>query len=180
MEFVAKRIYLRPLEIKDLALRVKWINDREVSKTLMFDYPTSVAKTEKWFQNTLMDDSKKNFSIIRIDTDAVVGMAGLLDIDQKHKRAQLYITIGEKDNWGKGIATEVIPILLRYGFEELGLNKIYLYTLPSNERARQLYERIGFSREGILRQHYFCVGQLQDLTVHSILRMEWEKLENKD
>ena len=95
------------------------------------------------------------------------------NITHRHRKAQLYITIDEMDYWGTGIADEAVGMLLEYGFVELNLNLIYLYTLPNNARARRVYERNGLTEDGILRQHYYCVGQFQDVHHHSILRGEW-------
>lgn len=67
-----------------------------------------------------------------------------------------------------------MPLVLEYGFFELGLNKIYLYTISNNERARKVYLRNGFVHEGVLRKHYFCNGDYQDLWVMSILKNEWK------
>lgn len=167
------RIILRLLEERDLPLRVKWVNDPGICSMLMFDYPLSLAKTQAWFHQTVLDPTKVHFSVVDRATEVVIGMTGLLDITPKHQRAQFYITIGEKDYWGKGIAGEVIGAVTEYGYNELNLNRIYLYTLPGNGRARKVYERNGFVREGVLRQHYYCVGQFQDLTVHSMLRIDW-------
>jgi len=178
--FDGKQIYVRPLEEDDLALRVKWVNDPEIHNTLMFDYPLSLARTTQWFRNTLMDSSKANFSIVDRAGGNVIGMTGLLDIDLKNRRAQFYITIGEKEYWGRKIADEVIEIILRYGFTEIGLNKIYLYTLSNNERARKVYERNGFTQEGVLREHHYCAGKLQDLHQHGILKREWESRLTRD
>lgn len=172
--FNGKQIYVRPLEEEDLPLRVKWVNDMEIRRNLMFDYPLSLSRTKQWFRNTLMDTSKANFSIVDKETGRAIGMTGFIDIDFKSRRAQFYITIGEKEYWGRKIADEVIEIILRYGFVELNLNKIYLFTLPGNGRARKVYERNGFTPEGVLREHHFCVGEFQDLHQHSILRREWE------
>ena len=172
--FEGERVYLRPLEKQDLPLRVKWVNDPEVHETLMFDYPISLASTEQWFARASGDESKRNFSIVFKETDQVIGMTGLINIEVKHRRAQFYITIGEKQFRGKRIADEVIPLVLDYGFTELNLNKIYLYTITNNDRARKVYERNGFVQEGVLRQHYFCVGAFQDLYQHAILASEWQ------
>ncbi|HOF89731.1 MAG TPA: GNAT family protein [Armatimonadota bacterium] len=169
----SSRVYLRPLEEQDLPLRVKWVNDPEIRPMLMFDYPLSLAKTRAWFQKTLMDDTKVNFSIVEKETGAVIGMTGLIEISITHRRAQLYITIGEKKYWGRRLADEIIQLVLEYGFVELNLNKIYLFTLPANERGRKVYARNGFVTEGVLRQHYYCVGAYQDLTQQSVLRGEW-------
>jgi RimJ/RimL family protein N-acetyltransferase len=173
--FKAERIYLRPLESDDLKSRVAWVNDEEIRESIMFDWPLSLAKTEKWFQNQLFDDTKANFSIIDKETGRLIGMTGLLDISLKHKRAQFYMTIGEKDFWGKRLPDENIPMMLEYAFEEMGLNKVYLYTINVNDRARHVYLRNGFKPEGVLREHYFCVGRLQDLHVYSVIRKEWKK-----
>jgi len=174
--FDGKQIYVKPLEEDDLPLRVKWVNDPEVRNNLMFDYPLSLARTRQWFQNTLMDTTKANFSIVDKVSGSVIGMTGLLDIDFKRRRAQFYITIGEKEYWGRRIADEVIHTMLEYGFTELNLNKIYLFTLPDNERARKVYERNGFKQEGVLREHDYCVGEFQDIHQHSILKREWKAL----
>src|SRR5690606_20150728 len=146
----SKNIYLRPLEKEDLKYRVEWVNDENIRESLMFDWPLSMANTEKWFQNQLFDDTKRNFSIIDNKTENVIGMTGLIDISLKHRRAQFYMTIGNKDYWGKRLPDENIPLVLEYGFKELGLNKIYLYTINVNEKARHVYKRNGFKPEGIL------------------------------
>jgi RimJ/RimL family protein N-acetyltransferase len=176
----SERTILRPLEEQDLPLRVKWVNDPEVRNMLMFDYPLSLAKTRAWFQQTLMDSTRLHFSIVDVASQEVIGMTGMIDINAKHQRAQFYVTIGEKQYWGHRIADEVIPLVVSHGFLELNLQRIYLYTLPKNSRARKVYERNGFQCEGVLRRHYYCVGQFQDLTVHSMLKSEWLETESAD
>jgi len=174
-----KRIYLRSLERADLKERVCWINDTENIQTLLFDWPTSLSKTEAWYNSALMDRSKFHFSIVECDTDELVGMTGLLDVDRIHRRGQLYITIGNKKFRGLHLPDEVIFLVLEYAFEELGLQRIYLYTLPNNEHARKVYERNGFQLDGILRKHYFVRGKQQDLYVQSILDSEWHENQPK-
>ncbi len=169
-----KFIYLRPLAKEDLPDRVSWINDEENIQTLLFDWPTSLDKTTKWFNNVVMDSSKLNLSIVSNETNELVGMTGLLNIDRINHHAQLYITIGNKKFRGQRLPDEVIPLVLEYGFNELELKKIYLYTLPNNERGRHVYERNGFKLDGVLRQQVYCRGKQQDLYVHSILKSEFE------
>ena len=167
-----KKINLRLLEKEDLPSRVEWINDKENIKTLLFDWPTSNAKTEKWFNNVIMDTSKLNLSIVDKESNVLVGMTGLLNIDRINGHAQLYITIGNKEYRGRRLPDEIISLVLEYGFHEYGLKRIYLYTLPNNDRGRKVYERNGFKLDGVLRKHVFCRGKQQDLYIHSILRDE--------
>jgi RimJ/RimL family protein N-acetyltransferase len=169
-----KTVYLRLLGQEDLKDRVSWINDEENIQTLLFDWPTSIEKTQKWFSNVVFDNSELNLSIVDIETNELIGMTGLLNIDRINHHAQLYITIGNKKYRGKRLPDEVIPLVLEYRFTELELKKIYLYTLPNNERGRHVYERNGFKQDGILRQQVYCRGKQQDLYVHSILKSEFE------
>lgn len=170
-----EHVYLRLLEKQDLTARVEWINDEENIQTLLFDWPTSVSKTEKWFGNVVMDVNKLHLSIVDKETNELIGMTGLLNIDRVNHHAQLYITIGNKKYRGRHLPDEVIPLVQEYGFRELELKKIYLYTLPNNARGRHVYERNGFQLDGVLRQHVYCRGQQQDLFVHSILKQDWEE-----
>lgn len=166
-------ICLRPLEREDLPLRVKWLNDPEIYKTLLSDFPVSLAKTEAWFNKVLFDNTKVNFSIIHKETNKVIGMTGLLQVDVKHSNAQLYITIGESNFHGKRYPDEIIPAILEYSFFELNLNKIYLWTIPDNERGRAVYERNGFVKEAEMEQHMYCRGKYQTIIQHRVLKQEF-------
>lgn len=168
-----RTVYLRLLSQEDLKDRVSWINDEENIQTLLFDWPTSYEKTMKWYGNVVMDPTKLNLSIVDKETNELIGMTGLLNIDRINHHAQLYITIGNRKYRGRHLPDEVIPLVLEYGFTELELKKIYLYTLPNNERGRHVYERNGFKQDGILRQQVYCRGKQQDLYVHSILKTEF-------
>lgn len=169
----SKNIQLRLLEKKDLKDRVSWFNDPDINQYLVSDYPVSLSKTEAWFQKTLFDKTKVNFSIVCRKTDELVGMTGLLQIDQKNSHAQMYITIGNQKFRGMKLPDEIIPALLEYAFFELNLNKVYLWTIPINERGRKVYERNGFIKEAEMSDHLYCRGQYQTLIQHRILKSEF-------
>jgi RimJ/RimL family protein N-acetyltransferase len=165
----SERIVIRLLEEADLELRVKWFNDPKVNKFLVSDYPMGLAKTRRWFQSTLTDESKLNLSIVDKATGNLIGMTGFLNINFKHAHAQFYITIGEEEYRGIGLSNEIIPAVLSHGFNFLRLNKIYLWTLVNNSHARTVYERNGFKREAVLKDFLHCRGDFQDVVQHCIL-----------
>ncbi len=173
--FASKQIYIRGLEKEDLSLRTIWFNDDEIIGELLMDPPISLASTFEWFERSTKDKSKINFSICDLLTHEVIGMTGLINMDKEHSMAQFYITIGDKKYWGKRIADEVIGLVLNYGFQYQNLNKIYLWTIFSNSRARKVYERNGFLKEGIMREHYYCKGKFQDIIQQSILKKDYLK-----
>lgn len=170
----SERIHLRLLEEQDLPARVRWFNDPEVIPYLVSDYPTSLARTRAWFQKVVLDPAFAHFSIIDRASNEAIGMTGLLNIDRKHRRAQFYLTIGAAPFRGKRIPDETIPLVLDYAFRELGLNKVYLWTIDANARARTVYERNGFVQEALMREHYFCRGEFQTLYQHGITRGDFD------
>lgn len=170
---LAQDIYLRLLEKEDLPKRVEWFNNPTINQYLVSDFPVSLSKTEQWFNNGLFDNTKVHFSIIDAKVGELIGMTGLLNINNKNSNAQMYITIGESTYQGKRLPDQVIPLVLNYAFVELNLHKVYLWTIPINERGRNIYERNGFKQEAVMREHIYCRGKFQDLIQHSVLRSDF-------
>lgn len=172
---ITPNICLRPLEREDLPLRVKWLNDPQIYKTLVSDYPVSLAKTEAWFSKGLFDQTKVHFSIVDRSTQKVIGMTGLLQIDSRHSKAQMYITIGEPEFHGRRYPDEIIPEILSFAFQELNLNKVYLWTIPDNAKGRAVYERNGFKKEAEMHEHMYCRGKYQTIIQHRVLKSEFNR-----
>ena len=76
--------------------------------------------------------------------------------------------------WGQGIMIEALAVLLRFGFEEMGLNRIEALVMLHAEQAMNVLEKIGFIPEGIRREYGFWKGRYWDELCYSLLRREWE------
>lgn len=174
---------VRRLTADDLPARVRWFNTDAVHTQMPVDTPYSLSETEQWFARTLGDSRRRDFVFVARLGDASaaapVAMGGLVDIDHRHRRAELYIVV-DPGLHRMGVGTGSVKWLCRYGFMHLGLERIYLYTLAANEGARRLYERLGFVREGILRRHQFHNGALTDRHIHGLLRSDWELLRQSE
>lgn len=169
-----KRVYLKLMEDSDIENRVRWINDPVIQNTLNYDIPTSISKTTKWFNNMVMDPTRREFSIFTMDTDEHIGFCGLFHIEMPVMKAELHSVIGKKEYWNLGYGTEVLILLTNYGFFELGLNKIYSYQLTHNFGIHRLVEKLNWKRDGLLRQEIFAHGKLRDMYIYSIIREEWQ------
>lgn len=165
---------VRPLERRDLQARVDWYNSTDIFRTMTMDPPISEAGTKHWYNNTITDDSRRDFCLVDED-DLPLSMFGLTDIDQKHNHAELYIFVSP-DYQRKGIGKKSTQWLCNYGFNTFDLEKIYLYYLEGNTSAKKLYKHIGFTHEGKLRNHIFKSGQYIDRNIMSLLREEWTSL----
>lgn len=167
------RITIRKFEKSDIPKKVEWINNPENNRFLHYNIPLSVEGTERWFDSH--DGETTRYDAV-IEADGVpVGTIGLLSIDRKNSKAEYYIAMGETSYKGKGVAKEASKLILAYGFEELGLNRIYLFTEVDNIAAQKLFERVGFKREGILKQDVYSHGAFADRIAYGFLKEEWKR-----
>lgn len=98
--------------------------------------------------------------ILAIETmDGVhIGSVGLESIDWKNRNAALGISIGEKAYWGQGYGADAIRTLLSLAFHEMNLHRVYLRVDADNARGIRCYDKIGFQRDGTLREVVFKEG----------------------
>lgn len=141
-------VLLRLFEINDIKKKVEWINCPNNNKYLHYDLPLTEEGTLKWFKNR----SDNRLDCVIEYNNLPVGIIGLLNIDMHNKKAEYYITIGETKLKKCGIATKATKALLKYGFQVLELNKIYLNVDEDNIAARNLYEKCGFVCEGTFKK----------------------------
>ena len=168
------RITLRAITRNDLPRYVTWLNDVEVIRHLTTNFaPFNLDDETDWYENQRKDQSTKNFTI---DNEAGkhIGSISLMNIDHRHQQAELGIVIGEKNAWNKGYCTEAITLLLKYGFNTLNLNRIFLRVDEDSWGGLKCYERCGFVKEGELRQAVFREGAFISHYIMSVLRSEWE------
>jgi RimJ/RimL family protein N-acetyltransferase len=169
------RTRLVPLERHHLPHRVKFINDAEVQATLNFDYPTSLARTEAWFQKNVLSNDRIDFAIEVGEDGIIIGFCGLININRISRKSELYIFIGNKKFWGEGYGRDGYRLITNYGFLEMGMEKIYLHQLTTNERAQSATRYLGWTVEGLLRKDIYSHGKLRDQQILSILKEEWER-----
>ncbi len=82
-----------------------------------------------------------------------------------------------KEYWGRGIMTEAMNAVVDFGFERMGLNRIEVFIMPRNKRSIRMIKRLGFRKEGLLRQRYFDeFGEFADDILFSMLRSDWEAI----
>ncbi len=167
------KISIRKFERSDIPKKVEWINNPENNRFLHYDVPICEEKTERWFDSHQGDESRYD-AVIEVD-GVPVGTIGLLSIDQKNSKAEYYIAMGETAYKGKGVAKEASKLILAYGFEKLALNRIYLFTEVENIGAQMLFERVGFVREGVIRQDIVSHGKYVDRIAYGYLREDWIK-----
>jgi diamine N-acetyltransferase len=171
-----ERVRLRPIERDDLPRYVEWFGDPEVRRHLLVWLPFSLAQEERWFENLQGRLERQEDVLLAIDTigGLHIGNVGLHAIDWKNRNAELGIVIGEKSYWGQGYGTDAVRKMLNLAFHEMNLHRIFLRVDADNARGIRCYEKVGFRREGTLREAGFRENKYFDQHMMSILASEFE------
>jgi RimJ/RimL family protein N-acetyltransferase len=117
------------------------------------------------------------FAIVEKETGELCG-AIALHFAPMHRRAEVGYWISP-ERWNRGYCTEAARAVLQYGFETLNLNRIHSGHFGSNPASGRVLEKIGMTREGILRRHVYKWGEYEDLVVFGLNVEEWRALEGK-
>ncbi len=165
-----ERVVLRAIEREDLPRYVEWLNDPEILRYFGNYAPLALAQETSWYEGMLQDPSLRSFAV-EFEAEHVGG-AGFSEIDWRNSRAEVGLFIGRTDLWGQGLGGDVLRTLVRFGFEQMNLNRVYLRVFAENKRAVHKYEKMGFQHEGCWRQAEYRHGRYHDILWMSILRGE--------
>ena len=166
-----RRVRLRAPERHDIPIFVKWFNDPQVTEFLLRSPPMGTEEEERWYDSLLRSEGKV-FCIETLEGQ-LIGNVGIIHIDWTDRKADIGIMIGEKDHWSHGYGSEALELLLGYMFEEMNLERVWLYCDQTNKRAQRAYEKCGFRKEGVLRHNRYKGGSFTDDVIFSILSQEW-------
>jgi RimJ/RimL family protein N-acetyltransferase len=117
-------------------------------------------------------------AVVLRETGVLIGSCGLRlgGIEERIDHSAHEGILGydlDPTQWGHGYATEAAHALLRFGFETLGLHRVWTYHVADNRRSERVMERLGFTQEGLLRENERMQGRWWDTCVHGLLADEW-------
>ena len=168
-------VYIRKFNERDIENKIKWINTEKINKYLHYELPLELEKTIVWYEK-IKDKNNRLDYVIEVEDNnkrISIGLIGLLDIDYKNKKGEFYICLGNENYHGKGIAKKASIEFLKLIFEEKKLEKVFLYTEYKNIAAQNLFEKIGFKKEGLLRNDLIYNKKFIDRYIYSILKEEF-------
>ncbi len=156
---------------KHIPLYYKWRNDASIALYDQSEFlrPRALEEIESWAQR-LVD----GYTYVAYDHETAIGTIALMNVDTRNRHAELAIVIGEKSYWSKGYGTEMMKELLSYTFEGLNLRKAYLHVFSFNKRAIGLYEKLGFKKEGTLKEMLYRDGKYHDVYAYGLFKEDYE------
>lgn len=172
------KIKLRALSLEDAKVTYKWQNLDNIKKYYSgHPFPVSYEKEKQWIEKSVLSNTSNIvFGIERLDNCKLIGLSLLNNVNLIHRVAEFAIFIGDINSVGKGYAKEATIKTINFGFNKLGLNRIFLRVSIDNSPAINLYKKVGFISEGILRECFYINGEFIDKEVMSMLKKEFEKI----
>lgn len=136
---------LRKLEIKDAPYMLEWMHDSDVIRYMKKDFSAMTIEDCASFIKSCGDEHENIHRAIVNDNDEYLGTVSLKNINNTRKDAEFAITI-RKCAMGTGVSSYGIKNIIKYGFENIGLESIYWYVSKENIRAIKFYDKNGYKR----------------------------------
>lgn len=171
------RLQLRPIGLSDTLEIQENASIREIADTMIslpHPYPAGEAEcyiTRK--QKERNAGSSTTFVIEKREQKGFIGLIEVRDIDREHSQGELSFWLARRA-WGHGYMSEVVQVIVQYGFEVLNLNRLFAYHMLRNPATGRVLEKSGFRQEGLLRQRVQKWGEYEDVVLMAILRQDWQ------
>ncbi|QGQ46508.1 GNAT family N-acetyltransferase [Metabacillus sediminilitoris] len=140
-----------------------------------FEYPLTESQLTTYLANANHDEADKYvYKVLHKETGKVIGHISLGNVDRKHKSARVgKVLVGNKDVRGQGIGQQMLKEVLKIAFGELNLHRVSLGVFDFNVSAINCYEKVGFKKEGVLRDSRRIGNTYWSSLEMSMLENEW-------
>jgi len=174
----SSRLHLRWLDERDVANLFAIFSDQQVMR-----YWSSAPWSDEAAGMEMIESVRRHFvagslyqwGVARGEDDAIIGTCTLSDVDAQNRRAEIGFAL-RHDHWGRGYMFEATCTLLRFAFEKLALHRLEADVDPRNGASIRLLERLGFQREGYLRERWLVGEEVNDTVFYGLLQREWRAM----
>lgn len=166
------RLVLRELKEDDAIDILSCFSNKEVLRYYGQKPLTSIDQVQQIIRNFSMNFNEKRgikWGIELKGREGIVGTIGFQEWTQEHQRADLSYAL-YPDNWGNGYASEAVCKVVSYGFEELAIKRIGAVVFTENKASIKLLTKLGFQKEGLLRNYLYQNGVPFDAYIYSLLK----------
>ncbi|UTR14522.1 GNAT family N-acetyltransferase [Salipaludibacillus sp. LMS25] len=172
-----ERLRLRNITHEDAENILHYLSDEDVMKYYGLEPFRSLndALDEiAWYQTLLNNKTGIRWGITLKEQAVIIGSCGFHNIVSQHFRGEVGFELS-KEMWGKGIAFEAVEAIINYGFVHMNFQRIEALIEPPNLSSQKLVKKLGFMKEGLLRNYEFTRGKFYDLFMYSLLKQDNDK-----
>lgn len=180
MYIYGKKVVIRAMELEGCELVRKIFNTPEIEDLVVgWAFPLSSYSQKKWFEHN--HDTQNFRFIIETKDDGAIGEDTLLDIDWKNRMAQHGIKLAKNHIRVKGYGTDTFMTIMRYAFDELGLNRLNGSWFSENIALKTMHMKCGWKEEGVRKNYIYKRGKYRGLVETGILASDYYRsIENND
>jgi ribosomal-protein-alanine N-acetyltransferase len=165
-------VILRPIAHEDIPRWLSYLILPEVYEQTSWNRPSLDSLTRYvWKDEARAPDALMRFAIALRETNQLVGTIGFHTVMPEHRCAELAYDLAP-NLWGQGIATELVRLVVEWAHSQVQLTRVQATVLDSNDRSGRVLERVGFTREGLLRSYRCVRGTAGDFWMFSHLEGE--------
>ena len=175
-----KRLKLTGFSPHDMTTIFENFSKDEIKKILGHRTDEDFQKEEYKYKNGYSSYNRAFILFLLTEkiTNTIIGRCGLHNWNKEHQRAEIGYNISDENYKRKGLMTEAVSSIIDYGFNKLNLHRIEALVGSNNIPSLKIIESHHFTKEGLLRQHYFVADKFEDSVVYSILYNEY--IDNKN
>jgi ribosomal-protein-alanine N-acetyltransferase len=166
------RLILECPAIKHVDDLKEYFEDEQVRTFIPMKEPDDIAESVKNLKQSINLQSHITWIVSTKESKTAIGHISLQQIDMKNKHSEISYGLNSS-YWKKGFMTEALTKVFEYAFAQVNLNKIFAVTSTKNESSVQLLERLGFEKEGVLKQHLRIAESYHDAATYGLLRKNW-------
>jgi ribosomal-protein-alanine N-acetyltransferase len=174
-----ERLVLRDFEEADWEAVHSYGSDLEVVRYMDWG-PNTEEETKKFIQRAIAHRKEQprriyTLAIVLKPENKLIGGCGIYVSNPENQEGWIGYCLN-RNFWGQGYATETAKGLLKFGFDQLNLHRIFATCDPANIASAHVLEKIGMQREGHFREHKWAKGKWRDSLLYAVLDYEWKQL----
>lgn len=171
-----ERLRLRPFTFDDEAAVFALVSDPEVARFVRFEAHRTPAETRAFLELVLECYGRGDpfaWAIVLREDERLIGSCGFVSQAGERRSAEIGYWLG-KPYWGKGYAVEAARALVRFGFEQMNLERVEAKCFVENRAGQRVIEKLGMKFEGTDRSE-MIKGQYPELRMYGVARAEWKE-----
>ncbi len=172
-----ERLILRRILPKDYEDMYEYSSNEKTVEYLAWEYHRTIAFTKnytKYLQKQYKDGLYYDWAVTLKENGKMIGTCGFTSITPEHQRAEIGYVISPA-YWGNGIALEAANAVIRFGFEQMDLNRIEAKFMVGNCASERVMQKLGMQREGVFRDYMFVKGSFRDICFYSMTAEDYFK-----
>lgn len=167
-----ERLILRKMVLNDAEAVFAYASNSEVSRYTLWETHRSIEDSRAFLEFATQkyeNGGEPDWGIVYRGNGCLVGACGLVNWEAEHARAEVGFVLS-REYWGRGLMSEAVQAILRFGFERMNLNRIEARCIAENAASARVMEKAGMVYEGTLRQREYIKGAYRDIKLYAILK----------